>query len=872
MANPTFAVAGACLIRAALASLALFSALAAPGANPPPNLGPAPNGGLSIPRVSFGRDFLMSGSIIPQSTAATSSALAGRIVHFELFSDGVDLYESTDGIVVTKDLPARRLLATFPIVSQDTNRVVVDFNQGMRKVFSNGWLGDDPAARDRAMEVPDSRVFAVQTEGKFLVVRQSVQARDREFDQNREARYEIRYFFSPHLPAAQPGKEQSPSETRYARFFETAPLLEPTTGRPTSKIARFNLAEPVQFYFSANTPAEYVEAVKDGILYWNRAFGKSVVRVDKAPAGVTAPDASRNIIQWVPWDNAGFAYADLLLDPESGESKHGQAYMTSVFGVVGKSRARIALRSMTELADKKDGDKKHNLPALGQNFLPSAALCQLQLSEFAAQYAQGLQDLLASDTLTDAAVLRASQDYVREVVSHEVGHVLGLRHNFAGSLAATLTPRELDDFFKAYLANTNLEAFSNKIATASIMDYNVFKASVFAGWQMRVTTNSLPYDRAAIQWGYFDSKEPVEKKMLFGSDGDVGRYGDVIRFDYGSDPLIAAYNDLSAALRLLPNTLIEQFVAARAPRDPRDRAPLNQVSLNVKSYAAEVANHLQSILKWFQASIRSLKVENQFDFIGDLNAKERAKAHWKSLNDQLDRLGGLDRAAFAFLPLDLKLELKDEPKEASPAEKLNANALTARVEKLLASPVYTNFVGLDEKKYSFTPEEKSLITNRCKTFFEELEKEVVKQVCQRLENTPRDLGFEANGAVADDDAVAKLDHRIIDLARTVILAKNEDQRIEGKVDKSLVVVTAFKFDDETRMAAARMLNDKIGSFRGWATDAKGDLNKALKDEIEAALNSANLREFRESSLSRPLREWYLKQQDLLALLPPKPGR
>jgi predicted Zn-dependent protease len=32
--------------------------------------------------------------------------------------------------------------------------------------------------------------------------------------------------------------------------------------------------------------------------------------------------------------------------------------------------------------------------------------------------------------------LRASQDYVREVVAHEVGHVLGLRHNFAGSVSA----------------------------------------------------------------------------------------------------------------------------------------------------------------------------------------------------------------------------------------------------------------------------------------------------------------------------------------------------------------------------------------------------------------------------------------------------
>ena len=111
----------------------------------------------------------------------------------------------------------------------------------------------------------------------------------------------------------------------------------------------------------------------------------------------------------------------------------------------------------------------------------------------------------------------------------------------------------------------------------------------------------------------------------------------------------------------------------------------------------------------------------------------------------------------------------------------------------------------------------------------------------------------------------------MDLSRTIILAKDDTKQIKGKVDKSLVEVVDFKYDDETRLAAAKALNDKTGSFRGWATDAKGDLNKALKDEVEGVLNIANFKDFKDSMLSRALREWYLKQQDILALLPPKPG-
>ncbi len=879
-AFPTFLNRLQSILISAVALLAVHGSQAAdsPVRHVQDELMVATNLNLAIARSAIGRDFLMSASLIPQASAATSHGLAGKIVRFEVFHDGVDLYEAIDGIVVTKDLPARRLLATFPILEQDANRVVFDFNKGMRRVFDESWLSSDSTLRDVVLEVPESRVFGVERQEANLVVRQSVQLRDRESDPNRESRYEVRYFFTPYQPSEKPGREQSAVETRYARFFSTSPILEPTTGRLTTKMARFDLTKPIQFYYSANTPKEYVEAVKDGILYWNRAFGTNIVRADKAPEKITAPDATRNIVQWVPWDKAGFAYADLLLDPWTGESRHGQAYMTSVFGVSGRARARQALRSMLDIVSEKKGDKKEQPEKTGDRglrfgvaLMGSANACEVNVAEFAEQYAQGLLDLLANDQLSEEAVLRASQDYVREVVAHEVGHVLGLRHNFAGSLSATLSPKELEDWFKAYIVNKGTESFTNRLSTSSMMEYSVFRASVFVGWRMRVNPEPLPHDRAAIQWGYFNSAEPTEKKLLFATDGDIGRYGDVATFDYGTEPVVAAYSDLSQLLHNLPNSVIERFISKRAPEDPRDRVPVAKVDLDVKAYSRAVADDFAKMLSWFRSGNRSLKVENDFDVVDDLNRKDRMKSHWKSLNEQVDHLGGLDRAVFAFMPLDLKLELKDEPKGVQALEKISATNLTARLEKLLESPAYTNWVGLDEKRYSFTPAEKEIIIKRGRVFFAEFEKDVVHQTCQRLENLTRDLAVEANGTLGEDDLVAKMERRFVDVARSIILAKDEDTRIRGKVDKSYVEVVAFKYDDESRMAAAKVLNDKTGSFRAWSTDAKGDLNKALKDDIDGALNIANLKEFRDSILSRPLREWYLKQQDILALLPPKPA-
>jgi hypothetical protein len=829
---------------------------------------------LAIPKSGFGQDYLFTASLIPQTRAATSTGLAGKIVRFELFPDGVDMYESTRGLVVTEDLPARRLLASFAIVSQDASRVVIDFNKGMHRVFTQTWTeggGLDTEGRDRVVEVPESRVFEMRQEEGRVIIRQSVQLRSRERDADIEARYEARYFISPYKPASFDGKEPSIVDNRYERFFETEGRIEPVTGRVSSRIARFDISHPVTLYYSANTQSNYVEAVKDGILYWNLAFGKQIVQAAKAPDGVTAPNAKYNIIQWVPWDNASGAYADALLDPLSGEAEHGQAYITSVFAFSGRASARALLRAMEEMAEAKKDDKKSAAALhLRVPFLSSAPVCEMDSREFAQQMAHGLLEVLTNDALTDEAVLRISQDYIREVVAHEVGHVLGLRHNFAGSLDGTLSRKELDDWFRAYVTGKPTDAWTNKLTGNSVMDYNILQSAAFMGWRMRTLKEALPHDRAAIGWGYFGTTEARDKKMLFATDEDAGHFGDVRRFDYGPDPVVNAYADLAETIDLLPNSIIETFIRARTARNTNDRVPLEQVNLSCTARARELAAKFADLLSWFRKDTLSVRIENQFDFVGDLNQKERYQAHWKYLNTQITQLGSVDRALFSFLPLDLKLDMKQEPTNIPVVQRINTTNLIARLEKLLDSPNYKTFVGLDEKRTNFTKAEHDLILARGKLFFEQLEKELVKQVCLKLEDAPRTLGVEANGAVGEDDNVAKLEQRIIELAKIVVTAKDETNRLSGKLDASRVEVSEFKYDQETRIAAAKALNEKTGSFKGWADDAKSDLNGELKRDVEGALLIEHLKDFKVSQLSRPLREWYQQQQDILALLPAAP--
>ena len=838
-------------------------------------LRPMENHHLGIPRDAFGERFLMSMSVIPQVQAATSTGLAGKVITFELFADAVDMYEDVDGLVVTRDLPAKRFVASFPIVDQDEDHVTIDFNRGMRRAFTDIWYSVsrrfNPFQGEDTYEIPGARVFEMREAhgGSQLVIRQGALLRSRSFLADTEERYEIRYFIKPYRPGDYQGKEPVRLDDPHVRFFETAARLEETTGRSTSRIARFDLEKPLKFYYSHNTPEDYEEAVRGGIEYWNRAFGRKVVEAERAPEGVTAPDAEYNVVQWVPWDSAGFAYADILVDPVTGESLHGQAYMTSVFAISGISRARVILRRMRALleeeeeAEKEDGEdgeeKEHPAHAW-----PHSTVCRMSSAAFARQYAEGIEEILSNPEASEKAVLQMSRDYVRSIVAHEVGHVLGLRHNFAGSLTTTLDHQELDNWIDAYLKGEDLSEYKDDYTSNSVMEYQEFPASAFTGAKMRTTDTVLPHDRAAIQWGYFDDRGVVEDKAVYAADRDSATWDDVTVFDYGRDPLVSAYAEIGDAVRRLPSSLIETFIQARAPRDPRDRVPLEQVNLSASAVSV-VGIGLRNMLRWFDDSARSLIVEREFDFVGSLNTDEVHMAHWKRLNKQVEMLGGIDRALFSFLPVKMSLDLKKKPQGVADAPRLDPDALVKRVDELLDSPAYAKFIGLDGKEYEFDEKEREIIRKRARVYFRKLADNAVLQACTAFASARRDLGLAANKKLADEDIVLQMEKRIIELASKVILEKDEDNRIEGTLNKGGVWVKDYRYPLATRQAAARMLADGNGSFSRWSRKGKSDIHGKLKGEVNAAFNIKP--GFTDSQLSRTLRKWYLDQQTLLGMLP-----
>ncbi|HEX3466497.1 MAG TPA: zinc-dependent metalloprotease [Candidatus Elarobacter sp.] len=373
-------------------------------------------------------------------------------------------------------------------------------------------------------------------------------------------------------------------------------------------IERWNLDNgPITFYLTNEIPVEYRSTVRRGILAWNDAFARIghpnaiVVKDPPSDPNWDPDDARYTTVRWITSDQSDFsAYSPHVSDPDTGQIIRatvvidGESLRSIKRGYVDRvlpaQRAHDAYAAAGRVLDATSAIGGDGDDATG----PNSESCSEQ-EDSVAQAAIGSLMLAQNPRATPADRERYAQEWLYNTVMHEVGHTLGLRHNFEGSTAFSYA--QLHDPKFTRLHGT----------TGSVMDYT--PANIAAAGERQADyfpTKLGPYDYWAIEYGYrtfpniassADEAIPLsriasrstEPGHAYGTDEDATAISidpRIQRFDLSSDPL--AY--------LKEQMTVDDAVAARLmhryPGDSRSfqdiRAELATV-LNDELNSAELA-------------------------------------------------------------------------------------------------------------------------------------------------------------------------------------------------------------------------------------------------------------------------------------------
>ena len=248
------------------------------------------------------------------------------------------------------------------------------------------------------------------------------------------------------------------------------PVSEPIVKRFTArhrlekKDPKAAMSEPVQpiiYYLDRGAPEPIRSALLEGARWWNQAFEaagyKNAFRVEMLPEGADLMDLRYNVIQWVHRATRGWSYGAAVIDPRTGEIIKGHV-------TLGSLRVR-------------------------QDYLIAEGLL--------APYEKGKP---LSPKMMEMALAR-----LRQLAAHEVGHTLGLMHNYS---ASTVNRSSVMDYPPPLV----------KLAADGTPDLSDAYATGIGDW-----------DKVSITWGYSDFAPGADEhaaldKILLGAFGRGLRY------------------------------------------------------------------------------------------------------------------------------------------------------------------------------------------------------------------------------------------------------------------------------------------------------------------------------------------------------------
>jgi hypothetical protein len=389
------------------------------------------------------------------------------------------------------------LIAHFQILKEDAESLTVASGQSAQFLMRTLRNSKEAVVRQswvRSLELVDAETLLLQES--------TVQTNDGQVFEFMESLWPAERM----RPSLGFQKIQTHSNLRY-RFLYGEKIYQGE--RVLSYAQHFDLTadSTIDWYASRNTPSEMLDPLRLGVEGWNRYFrsfngiGRDVLRFrGLLPPEIKIGDPRYNVIVWDSRTVAGAAYESQASDPFSGKQSHSLIYLPAAWLEIGSEYWHTGRYQSS------------SSPARSAH-----ARCAKDLSD--------VRDLLRSGRLSDEEIRAFALDLLKQTLFHEVGHALGLAHNFKASL--------LYD-----------PARGERLFATSIMDYNDYELERGA-FDSTLSADGplLEYDRQALSTLYNGGRDvspgaPVlptcDDEEADSEDGGVDPL--CLRYDFGKDP------------------------------------------------------------------------------------------------------------------------------------------------------------------------------------------------------------------------------------------------------------------------------------------------------------------------------------------------